>query len=314
MNRSNPDTNHNIVLKTALIRIVNDMLRALDDGNVVMVALLDLSAAFDVVDHGIFLSRMKNSQGIDGAALDWLTSYLKDRTQQVTVNGHVSKSNNLDCGFPQGSRIGPQAYKKYTEPLGTLARLLIIAFHFYADDSQLWKTANPRCPEEVSASLNRLQLAISHIADWMRKNRLKLNASKTEFLVIGSDKNRIKAQVNSIKVGDDNVMVSPSAKNLGVTIDNSLSLERHISEVVKSCRYHIRELWFICKYLSEDTAKTIVHALIISKLDYCNALYVNLPDKLTAKLQSVLHDAARLVTRTGTFRAYNPIANSSTLA
>ena len=131
---------------------------------------------------------MKNSQGIDGAVLDLLTSYLKDRSQQVTVNGHVSTSNDLECGFPQGSKIGPQAYKKYTEPLGTLARLLIIAFHFYADDSQLWKIANPRCPNEVSASLNRLQLAISHIADWMRKNRLKLNASKTEFLVIGSDK------------------------------------------------------------------------------------------------------------------------------
>ena len=107
----------------------------------------------------------------------------------------------------------------------------------------------------------------------------------------------MKAQVESINVGDDNVMVAPSAKNLGITIDHSLSPERHISEVVKSCRYHIRELWFIRKYLSEDTAKTIVHALIISKLDYCNA-YVNLPDKLVAKLQSVLHDAARLVTRT----------------
>ena len=133
--------------ETALIKIVNDMLRALDDGNVVMVALLDLSAAFDVVDHGILLSRMKNFQGIDGAVLNWLTSYLKEHSQQVTVNGHVSRSNDLDCSFPQGSKFGPQAYKKYTEPLGTLACLLIIAFHFYADVSQLWKIEKLKMPK-----------------------------------------------------------------------------------------------------------------------------------------------------------------------
>ena len=91
---------------------------------------------------------------------------------------------------------------------------------------------------------------------------------------------------------------SKCAKYLGVTIDESLSLEKHISEVVKSCRYHLRELWHIRKYLTEDTAKTIVHALVISKLDYCNSLYVNLPAILVAKLQSVLNEAARLVTQT----------------
>ena len=119
----------------------------MDNGNIVMLALLDLSAAFDVVDHDIFLSRMRNSQGIDGAVFDWLSSYLRNRTQQVNVNGSVSANKDLDCGFPQGSKIGPQAYKKYTEPLGTLARLLMIAYHFYADDSQLWKKSQSEMPK-----------------------------------------------------------------------------------------------------------------------------------------------------------------------
>ena len=91
---------------------------------------------------------------------------------------------------------------------------------------------------------------------------------------------------------------SKCVKNLGVIIDESLLLEKHISEVVKSCRYHLRELWRIRKNLTENTAKTIVHALIISKLDYCNSLYVNLPAILVAKLQSVLNETARLVTQT----------------
>ena len=82
------------------------MLRAMDDGNVVMLALLDLSAAFDVVNHDIFLSRMENSQGIHGAVLDWLSSYLEGRTQQVNVNGCVSAVESIDYGFPQGSKMG----------------------------------------------------------------------------------------------------------------------------------------------------------------------------------------------------------------
>ena len=183
----------------------------------------------------------------------------------------------------------------------------MIAYHFYADDSQLWKKANPKCQSDVATNLKRLEIAISHISTWMRDNRLKLNSSKTEFLVIGSEKNRKKAQVDSIKVDNDRVTASESAKNLGLTLDQTLSLEKHISGVVKSCRYHLRELWHIRKYLSEDTAKIIVHALIISKLEYCNSLYVNLPDRLLAKLQSVLHDAARLITRTARSDHITPV-------
>ena len=132
-----------------------------------MLALLDLD-----LYHETFLSRMQNSQGIGGAALDWLSSYLKDRTQQVNVNNCVSMLRDLVCGFPQGSKIEPQAYKKYTETLGTLARLTMIAHHFYADDIQLWKTDNPKCPNDVAIKRKRLELAISQIATWMRDNKL----------------------------------------------------------------------------------------------------------------------------------------------
>ena len=111
--------------ETALLCITNDMLKALDEGKIVLLALLDLSAAFDVVDHQILLRRL-NRQGIDGDVLKWIRPYLCGRTQQVRINECLFEVRELTCGMPQGSKFGPQGYKKYTEPLGTLARLLII--------------------------------------------------------------------------------------------------------------------------------------------------------------------------------------------
>ena len=131
---------------------------------------------------------------------------------------------------------------------------------------------------DVAQAVHQLEIAISHITTWMRNNRLKVNESKTEYLVIWSQKNRIKASTKRLQVGETVVESAASARNLGVTIDESLSLYQHIAEVVRGCRYAIKELWHIRKYLTVDTAKIIVLALIISKLDFCSSLNLNLPD------------------------------------
>ena len=141
------------------------MLGALDRNEVILLAILDLSAAFAVVDHNILIHRL-GSQGLEGDVLEWLRSYFTGRTQQVCMDGHFQE---LDCGMPQGSKIGPQGYKKFTEPLGTLARLNIL-FHFYADDSQLWKTVSPSSHEKVKRTVSHL--AIDQVSTSMRNDRL----------------------------------------------------------------------------------------------------------------------------------------------
>ena len=233
--------------ETAMLRILNDMLGALDRNEVILLALLDLSAAFDVVDHNILIHRL-GSQGLEGDVLEWLRSYFTGRTQQLCMDGHRSSIKEMDCGMPQGSKIGPQGYKKFTEPLGTLARLLNILFHFYADDSQLWKTVSPSSHDKVQRTVSHLESAIDQVSTWMRNNRLKLNEGKTEFLVLGSQRNRAKAGVDSIRVGDSTISRSQSARNLGVYIDEALNLEKQISEVVEICRFLLRELWQVRKY------------------------------------------------------------------
>ena len=283
--------------ETAMLRIVNDMLKAIDKNEVILLALLDLSAAFDVVDHEILLTRLQ-SQGLTGDVLMWLASYFSQRTQQVCVNKETSSIKQLDCGMPQGSKFGPQGYKKFTEPLGTLIRLLMVLFHFYADDSQLWKSVCPSSQSEVNKAVKHLETAIDQVSSWMKSNRLKLNCGKTEFLVIGTNRNREKAAVNGISVGGSTIPKSPFARNLGVLIDESLSLENQVNEVVKNCRFVMRELWQIRKYLTQETTKTIVHGTVISRLDFCNGLYINMPSVHIQKLQKIMNEAARLVTLT----------------
>ena len=122
--------------ETALTRIHNDILLAIDDSSCIILVLLDFSAALDAVDHNILL-RLELRFGITGKALSWLTFYLTDRTQFVQVANEHSTSRKLLCGVPQGSVLGPVLYAMYTAPLADITRQHGLNFHFYADDTLL---------------------------------------------------------------------------------------------------------------------------------------------------------------------------------
>jgi hypothetical protein len=106
--------------ETALLKIVNDLLSALDINQVSLLSLLDLSAAFDTIDHSILLSRLHHTFGISGLALSWLQSYLSGRTQVVSVNGVSSVPAALNFGVPQGSVLGPILFVLYTHPISEI--------------------------------------------------------------------------------------------------------------------------------------------------------------------------------------------------
>ena len=121
--------------ETALIKVQNDILSALDAGSSAILLMLDLSAAFGTIDHDILLSRLCHVYGITGKALDWFRSYLTGRIQCVVIEDSVSVDQELGFGVPQGSVLGPNIYYMYTKPL-------VISFSGmdYADDTQLYMT------------------------------------------------------------------------------------------------------------------------------------------------------------------------------
>ena len=262
--------------ETALVKVQNDILKAIDNNRSVILLLLDLSAAFDTVDHSILLSRLQNRFGIRNTALKWFHSYLDSREQFVSVNGIESSKKHLPYGVPQGSVLGPLLYSLYTSPLGDIARKHSIPFHFYADDTQLYLSFTSNCPDHLSSTKMAVELCVKDIGDWMLRNKLKLNQDKTERLVITS-KYRPRPPLDYIRVGEEVVQSSKQARNLGVGFDQCLDFKEHVKITCKSAFFRIRSIAKIRRYLSQSTTETIVHAYITSRLDYCNALLYGLP-------------------------------------
>ena len=294
--------------ETALIKVHNDILCAIDKKYSVALVLLDLSAAFDTVDHNILLSRLSSRFGICDNALAWLSSYLSDRKQKVNIQGTMSSSRQLTCGVPQGSVLGPLLFTAYTSPLGDIVRKHGVQFHLYADDTQLYFAFEPTTDGSMAAK-EKMEACIQDIRQWMAVNFLKLNDDKTEVIVFHS-RHHAPPQFNSVNIGLENITASKAARNIGVTFDSTMTLQPHINAMTSSMFHQIRKIGMIRKYLDKKSAETLVHAFVTSRLDYCNSLLYGLPQDLTNKLQCVHNTAARIVSRTRKYEHITPVLKS----
>lgn len=285
-------------VETALLKVQDDILRSLDQRKGVLLLLLDLSAAFDTVDHGLLLHTLEHTFRVTDQCLDWVASYLSNRQQTVAISGHHSSSRTLVCGVPQGSVLGPLLFTMYTTPLAMAIREHGSFYHLYADDTQLYLEFVLGSDASSADWVGALERCVGTVRTWMHTHLLKLNDDKTELLVLHpktATPKEIAKLPRSVTVGNSEVVSVRSARNIGAVFDVTMSMEEHVAGLCRSAYYHLHSISRVRRYIDMQCAKQLVHALVISRLDTCNSLLYGLPDSLIKKLERVQNSCARVI-------------------
>ena len=218
--------------ETALLRVHNDIMLALDSRKDVILIMLDLSAAFDTLDHDILLNRLQRRFGISGTALQWFRSYLSNRLQCVSIDSITSQEAVLQFGVPQGSVLGPILFTLYTAPLDDIISSYGMGYMLYADDSGIYVVCDT--PSDVILDL---QLCVDDIRQWMKSNMLILNDEKTEILHFTSRFKKDRNVLDSFRIGDSEIIPTNTAKNLGVMFDSDGFMTSHINNICRSAYF-----------------------------------------------------------------------------
>ncbi|KAJ8335100.1 hypothetical protein SKAU_G00407390 [Synaphobranchus kaupii] len=283
--------------ETALLVVTEALATARASSLSSVLILLDLSAAFNMVNHKLLIPTLTEI-GISGTALSWFVSYLTDRSYQVSWKGSVSAPHPLSTGVPQGSVLGPLLFSIYTKSLGSVIKSHGFSYHSYADDTQLFLSFPPSTP----------QVKESEISEWMATHHLKLNLDKTELLFMPYKT----SPLHDLSITIDGTMVaaSHSARNLGVVLDDQLDFKEHIRATARSCRFLLYNTRRIGPYLTTYSTQILVQTMVTSQLDYCNSPLASLPACAILPLQLIQNAAARLVFNLPKFSHVTPLLRS----
>ena len=295
-------------------------LEAVDNGDLAGVCMVDMSAAFDVVDTEILLEKLK-LYGFDQNAIQWTWSYLTYRSQGVYIDGAMSGLLPLEAGVPQGSILGPIYYTIFTNELPQVVHELDCPLHgdpgasiftiqcqecggvcCYADDSTY--TVRGRDPADLSEKLSRKYKVV---ADYLTDNKLKVNDDKTHLLVMTTRQKRRFVDTNSVQIETPTATISPSSVEqlLGAQVHQDMRWVEHLLDseksLVKALNLRLGALKKVSCLASFKTRKAIANGIFMSKLIYLMPLWSGCEDYLVKSLQVAQNKAARTVARLNIF-------------
>lgn len=274
---------------TALLDLNNDWCFNIDRGMINGVILIDLKKAFDTVDHELVLKKLR-CFGVLPESLEWFKSYLSSRTQQCYVNGVISEQKPITCGVPQGSILGPLLFLIYINDLTTCTEYGTT--RMYADDTNL--TYSACSVDELQRQMGK---DLEKLSTWLAVNKLTLNILKTEYMLIGS-RQRISTlnEVLNLSVNGVTLQQVKNAKCLGVTIDEFLTWETHLTNVIRKVSAGIGVLRRVKKIVPRDNLISIYRSIIEPYFDYCCLVWDGIGTSLAERLQKLQNRAARVIT------------------
>ena len=251
--RNTHSTTHSLIENTETIR------NALDNKLFACGVFIDLQKAFDTVNHNILLDKL-SYYGIRGITLQWFKSYLSNRNQFVSINGSDSESKSISIGVPQGSILGPLLFLIYINDLNKCLTFST-AYHF-ADDTNLLIT---------NKSLKKINQYINHdlacLVQWLRSNKISLNAKKTELVVFKSRQTVVKKHLN-FRISGQKITPVKCIKYLGVKIDENLNFQSHLNDLSMKLTRSNGMLSKLRHYVNFETLLNVYHSIFGSHLRY----------------------------------------------
>ena len=194
--------------------------------------------------------------------------------------------------MPQGSCLGPVVFTQYTSSILYLIHQHWIECHAYADDHQIYSSCSP---DNCDAGRESMGHCLRYTRQWMQSMTLKMNDSKTEYIIFGTKQSLAKCHTTSITIGDSTIEASDHIRNLGAYFDKNMSMIKHVKIKCQAAYAQLYNIIKIRRYLDSQSADILTHALVHSHLDYCNSLLAGLPKYLTRKLQLVQNTAAKVI-------------------
>ena len=261
----------------ALIEIVDKIKLAMDNNELTCGIFLDLSKAFDTVNHETLIYKLDH-YGIRGPANNLLKSYLSNRKQFVKIGKHKSKLKNITCGVPQGSVLGPLLFILYINDLHkacTTGNTRI-----FADDTNIFF----KCKDIKEITTIGSQI-MTQLQGWFKANKLTLNSEKSSFIIFRSKRKKQTNIPEQIKYEDTSINRCNSIKYLGVILDEHLDWNEHIHDLCNKLKRYFKTFYCIRRYLNIDQVKTIYYALIYSRIKYGISVFGTACKKKLTKIQ-----------------------------
>ena len=284
----------------ALINLCDKIIDSLSKKEHIIGIFLDLSKAFDTIDHHILLYKLER-YGIRGNTLRWFENYLSHRSQYVLFNSHESSRTEVKCGVPQGSILGPLLFLIYINDIINSSPLL--TFILFADDTNLFyshKNLNT-----LTASLNS---ELSKVANCFKCNELSLNINKTCCMHFSNtNTHNVQLLTSPILIDGLPLTIQDSTKFLGVTIDSKLTWDNHIHNISNSISKAIGILYKLKHILNEKILFMLYNTLILPHINYCNIVWGNCCKTKINSLFLLQKKAIRICTHSDYYSHTNPL-------
>ena len=259
---------------------------------------IDLKKAFDTIDHSILLEKLQ-CYGIRGLSLNWINSYLSNRTQFTNYDSVRSEIKGIKCGVPQGSILGPTLFILYINDIRNVSDVL--QFILFADDTNVFYTN-----DDLNTIENTMNNELKKLNTWFNVNKLSLNVSKTKYMIFHSCNKKVNKQID-IRLNETLIERVEVTKFLGILIDECLTWKKHINNIDGKIAKNIGVMYKLSSLVNEKVLNLMYCTVILPYLTYCNIIWGNTYKSNLKKLETLQKKAIRIMGNIGFREHTNPV-------